>query len=121
MGILLPMVIPLVCGMLSLKGDVSLDDPVLLATIAGVLSGAVFGDHCSPISDTTILSSQSSGCDHLTHVLTQAPYAALSATVSVAIGTLPIGFGVSVWYLLPTQLVALVICVRILGRKQSDA
>ena len=120
MGILLPMVIPLVCGMLSLKGDVSLNDPILLSTIAGVLSGAVFGDHCSPISDTTILSSQSSGCDHLTHVLTQAPYAALAAVVSVVIGTLPIGFGVSVWYLLPMQLFALIVCTRVFGRKVFD-
>jgi len=120
MGIILPMVIPLVCGMLSLNGDVSLSDPILLATIAGVLSGAVFGDHCSPISDTTILSSQSSGCDHLTHVWTQAPYAALAAVTSIAIGTVPIGFGVSVWYLLPTQVIAMIACTRIFGRKTSD-
>ncbi len=121
MGILLPMVIPLVCKMSQLDGDLSWSDPVLLASIAGVLSGAVFGDHCSPISDTTILSSQSSGCDHLTHVWTQAPYAALAAIISVALGTLPIGLGVSVWYLLPIQLLALVVCMRLWGRNLKDA
>ncbi len=120
MGILLPMVIPLVCRMLALDGEVSLSDPILLATAAGVLSGAVFGDHCSPISDTTILSSQSAGCDHLTHIWTQAPYAALAAGVSVVLGTLPIGFGVSVWYLLAAQMVALVICTRVFGRKANE-
>ncbi len=120
MGILLPMVIPLVCRMLALEVEVSLSDPIFLATAAGVLSGAVFGDHCSPISDTTILSSQSAGCDHLTHVWTQAPYAALAAVVSVMLGTLPIGFGVSVWYLLPAQMVALVVCTRVFGRKAND-
>ncbi len=120
MGILLPMAIPLVCGMLSVDGNVSLSDPILLATAAGVLSGAVFGDHCSPISDTTILSSQSAGCDHLTHVWTQAPYAALAATVSIVLGTLPIGFGVSVWYLLPAQFAALVLFTRLLGRHATE-
>jgi len=121
MGILLPMLIPIVCGMLSLDGDVSLSDPLLLATIASVLAGAVFGDHCSPISDTTIMSSQSSGCDHLTHVWTQAPYATLAASISVVLGTLPIGFGVSVWYLLPLQLVGMIVFTRLLGRKTSEA
>lgn len=121
MGILLPMMIPLVCAIRSLNGDLSLNDPILLTTIAGVLSGAVFGDHCSPISDTTILSSQSSGCDHLTHVWTQAPYAVMAAVISVTLGTLPIGFGIPVWYLLPLQLIALVICTRIFGRKADPS
>jgi len=121
MGILLPMLIPIVCGMLSFNGDASLSDPILLATIASVLAGAVFGDHCSPISDTTILSSQSSGCDHLTHIWTQAPYATLGAFISVFLGTLPIGFGVSVWILLPLQLVAMIVLTRLLGRKTPEA
>ena len=49
---------------------------------AAVLDGAIFGDHCSLISDTTIMSSLSSGCDHVDHVKTQLPYALLAMVVA---------------------------------------
>lgn len=52
-------------------------------SLAAVLSGSVFGDHCSPISDTTIVSSMASACDHIDHVRTQMPYALLIAFISV--------------------------------------
>ena len=61
---------------------------ILYSAIASVLAGSVWGDHCSPISDTTILSSQASGCHHLAHVATQLPYALLVAVVSVEEGDL---------------------------------
>ena len=78
--------------------DAVLNDPIVLATTGAVLAGAIFGDHCSPISDTTVLSSRSSGCDHLSHVRTQLPYAVLVAAVSVVVGALPVWAGVSpVW------------------------
>ena len=51
-------------------------------TIAAVLGGGVFGDHCSPISDTTIISSMASACDHIDHVKTQLPYALIAGTIS---------------------------------------
>ena len=118
MGILVPMVIVLVCPLLTGPGG-TLDPshPVLLATIASVLAGAVFGDHCSPISDTTILSSQASGCEHMAHVVTQMPYAVVVGVVAIVLGTLPIGWGVSVWVLLPIQVAALIGVVRIFGRQ----
>jgi len=47
---------------------------LVLATIAAVAGGGVFGDHCSPLSDTTVLSSLGSACDHMDHVRTQIPY-----------------------------------------------
>lgn len=97
------------------------NDPILVSSIGGVLAGAVFGDHCSPISDTTVLSSQWSGCDHLAHVWTQLPYAALAAGVSVLFGTLPLGFGFPVWLLLPLQLLGMLIVLRVLGRKLPKA
>jgi Na+/H+ antiporter NhaC len=96
---------------------VAANDPILLSSIGGVLAGAVFGDHCSPISDTTVLSSQSSGCDHLEHVWTQMPYALLAGTISIAIGTIPIGFGVSVWVLLPIQIASLFVFMRLFGSR----
>jgi Na+/H+ antiporter NhaC len=130
MGILLPMVISLTYTMLTssfqgassvqgVTGDlvVGPDNPILLACVGGVLAGAIFGDHCSPISDTTILSSQACACDHMAHVVTQMPYALTVAVVAVLFGTLPLGWGVSVWYLLPMQAVVLIVFLRIVGRK----
>ena len=118
MGILVPMVVQTAHVLLSQDGSaVASNDPILLSSIGGVLAGAVFGDHCSPISDTTVLSSQSSGCDHLAHVWTQMPYALLAGSVSILLGTLPIGFGVSVWLLLPLQIAALFVLMRVFGKR----
>ena len=122
MGILLPIVIALAHALLGAESIVdSSSQPILLATVGSVLAGAVFGDHCSPISDTTILSSQSCVCDHMAHVTTQLPYAMLVATVSILCGTLPIGWGVSVWILLPVQLLVLWILLRCLGTKVESS
>jgi len=72
--------------------QVSNGDPTIFyATVAGILSGSVAGDHVSPISDTTVLSSLSCGCKLLNHVVTQAPYSAVVILVSILFGTLPIG------------------------------
>ncbi len=68
------------------------------------------------MSDTTILSSKSSDCDHIAHVTTQIPYALTIGAVAILIGTLPAGFGVSSWLLLPTGLVALIVVLLALGR-----
>ena len=117
MGILMPMVIPLFGALCSAAGkSFGPDDPILLGTIGGVLAGAIFGDHCSPISDTTVLSSQSSGCDHMAHVWTQMPYALLVAAISILCGTLPIGLGVSIWVLLPLGFVGLIVALFLLGK-----
>ncbi len=94
LGILMPLVIPLTWAVLGANG---MADPehmhILYSAIACNLAGAVWGDHCSPISDTTVLSSMASGCDHIEHVRTQMPYALLVGTVAVLIGTIPGGFG----------------------------
>ena len=70
-----PIVIPIVI-------DLELPPEYLYASISVVLSGAIFGDHCSPISDTTILSSAACDCDHTSHVKTQLPYAITVGVVS---------------------------------------
>jgi Na+/H+ antiporter NhaC len=62
----------------------------VLLVIAAVLGGGVFGDHCSPISDTTIISSMASACDHIDHVRTQLPYAVVSGVIA-ACGYLILG------------------------------
>lgn len=76
MGILFPLVIPLAYS-------VSTEQHFLVLNTACVLTGAIFGDHCSPISDTTILSSINCGCDHIAHTNTQLVYAIVVALISL--------------------------------------
>jgi Na+/H+ antiporter NhaC len=65
------------------------DAGMVAATVSAILGGSVFGDHCSPISDTTIMSSMASSCDHVDHVRTQLPYALFAALVALLVGYLP--------------------------------
>jgi Na+/H+ antiporter NhaC len=94
MAILLPLVIPLT---VSLGGAAGFDGgthySILLGVISSVLAGSIFGDHCSPISDTTVMSSMASGCDHVDHVRTQLPYALLVATVGMLLGDIGTAYG----------------------------
>ena len=69
------------------------DYAILYASVSGVLAGAVWGDHCSPISDTTVMSSLSAGCDHIEHVRTQLPYAVLAGAAALLFGTIPTSLG----------------------------
>ena len=118
MLILMPLTIPLVYGLLSaqLSAPPAPDHFVLVASVGSVLAGAIFGDHCSPISDTTILSSRSSGCNHIAHVRTQMPYALTVAGVAIVFGTLPAGFGINSWLLLPLGTAAMVVILLTFGR-----
>ncbi len=87
MGILLPLVVGLAFD-LGERGDIG-GHLLLLISIGAVLDGAIFGDHCSPISDTTVLSSTASASDHIDHVRTQAPYALLTMVVALLVGYAP--------------------------------
>jgi len=118
MTILTPLVIDATHKLLtSQAAQAGVDHPIMLAAVGSVLAGAIFGDHCSPISDTTILSSQASGCPLMAHVWTQLPYATVVGVVAILIGTLPVGFGVSVWVLLPLGVVVLVAWLLLVGRR----
>ncbi len=120
MGILMPLVIQTAHAMLSAAGGaVSSQDPIFLGAVAGVLAGSIFGDHCSPISDTTVLSSLASGCPHMEHVWTQLPYAVVVAVVSVLLGTLPAGWGISPWWGLLGGTAVLAVVVYGLGRRSN--
>ncbi len=111
MAILTPLGVPLV---LQAAPD---GRGILAATVAAILGGSVFGDHCSPISDTTILSSMASGCDHVDHVRTQLPYALTAAAGAIAICYLPNAlFSVNPFVLLGVGLLAIAAAVRYLGR-----
>ncbi len=121
MGILVPMVVPLAYAAIGAESmAAAAREPLFLASLGSVLAGAIFGDHCSPISDTTILSSQFSGCDHIAHVNTQLPYALLAGAVSILLGTLLIGLGVSVWLLLPLQTAAMIGVLLAFGGKVEE-
>jgi Na+/H+ antiporter NhaC len=123
MGILMPLVLPLAWAMLSAHGLAGTEAgmPVLYAAVAAVLAGAVWGDHCSPLSDTTILSSMASGCDHLAHVRTQLPYALLVGGVAIVAGLLPVGFGWPWWACLGGGAALLLVALRLLGRRVYEA
>jgi Na+/H+ antiporter NhaC len=118
MAILTPLIIPL-AYQLPLEAGLSSSavELSLLGTIGAVLSGAVFGDHCSPISDTTIMSSMSCGADHVDHVRTQLPYALTVALVATLFGYLPAGMGlVSPYLSLAASMILLWVTLRIFGR-----
>ena len=111
MSILMPLAIPLAWAISS--GDMGFT----IVCTSGVLTGAIFGDHCSPISDTTILSSMGTSCNHIDHVRTQIYYAMFVACVAIFIGYIPAGLGVP-WYMsLPVGIVVLYIGLKILGEK----
>lgn len=128
MAILLPISIPLAyhLNMQHYKEVVALtpDAPemmiylksMILVSIGAVLEGSIFGDHCSPISDTTIMSSMASGADHIDHVRTQAPYSAIVGLCSILFCYIPAGLGISPMFLLPLSMVLLTIFVLTFGK-----
>ena len=117
MAILMPLVIPLCWAVLQSHGVADANHMhILYSSIACVLTGAVWADHCSPISDTTVLSSLATGCDHMEHVRTQLPYALIGGLAAVLIGVLPAGFGLPWFLLLPIAAAVLVAVHRFLGK-----
>ena len=113
MGILMPLAIPLAH---SINPDISF---IVISTSA-VLTGAIFGDHCSPISDTTILSSMGAGCNHIDHVKTQMPYALFVASITVLFGYIPAGLGISIYIVIPISIIAIFIGVQLFGKKADE-
>lgn len=90
---------------------------ITMMSLAAVLDGAIFGDHCSPISDTTIMSSIATSCDHLHHVRTQFPYASLVALAAIVLGYLPAVAGLPLIYAVLLALGVFAVILRMLGRK----
>lgn len=117
MAILMPLAIPAVFALGSTAGA---EEPavysMLSLVIAAVFSGAVFGDHCSPFSDTTIVSSIACGVEPIEHVRTQLPYALIAALAALLLGFLPAGLGVPWWMLLPAGLTVVMLVPYLLRR-----
>lgn len=120
MSILMPIIIP-AAHKFSTGSSLSPEKSaaILIGTIASVLSGSVFGDHCSPISDTTIMSSMASGSDHVDHVRTQLPYAILVAAVAFLTGYLPSGFGLNPVFSITLGIILLTSFLLLLGQKTT--
>ena len=120
MAIMMPIVIPLSYSVSTLYGLSALESTIILhGVISSVLAGCVFGDHCSPISDTTILSSMASGCNHVDHVRTQLPYALAVAFFCMLLGDIPTAFGLSPYISLVLIGIVLLGIIFILGKKVS--
>lgn len=114
MGILMPLAIPLAHA-------INPDMNYVIMCAGAVLTGAIFGDHCSPISDTTILSSMGSACDHIDHTKTQLWYAIAVAIVTIVFGYIPVGLGVPVLIVLPLALIITGCMVYFFGKPVEDA
>ncbi len=120
MAILFPVVVPLAVAMGAGVGFAGGDDyTILLGAISSIMAGSIFGDHCSPISDTTVLSSMASAVDHIDHVRTQLPYALVVAAVAIGVGDIPTAFGLSPWVSIPLGLAILYGILRFFGRRSD--
>ncbi|MFC2527959.1 MAG: Na+/H+ antiporter NhaC family protein [Campylobacter sp.] len=118
MGIVTPLAVPLAHAVGQKYGLSGEEFHVFMCVnISAVLTGAIFGDHCSPISDTTILSSMGAGCDHIEHVSTQMTYALVVCGISIVCGYLPAGFGLSVWGCLVLGIAAIILLLRVVGKR----
>jgi Na+/H+ antiporter NhaC len=110
MTILTPIGIPLIFQVIqqnAVTGQAA--ETILLSSVAAILGGSVFGDHCSPISDTTIMSSMASAADHIDHVRTQLPYALTVALITILLGYVLTSFHV------PPLATLIIGCICIFG------
>lgn len=118
MAIMYPLMLPatwLICMDYGLEHDAAM--AIFNNVVSTVIAGSVLGDHISPISDTTILSSLASGCNHIDHVQTQMPYALTVGAVALILGIIPSAFGVPFYLLIPFNIALLYGIIRIFGKK----
>ncbi len=118
MAILYPLILP-ASWLIGQESGLAYADnlSVFHNVVASVLAGAVLGDHCSPISDTTILSSLASSCPHVAHVRTQLPYALTVGSVAVLAGIIPAAYGISSALLYPLSILLLWLILRWIGKR----
>ena len=109
-GILIPIVVEALSG---------IDYQLMIIAISACMAGAVCGDHCSPISDTTIMASAGADCNHVSHVSTQLPYAILVAAVSFFVYILA-GFCKSAWISLPVGFILMLAVLFVIKYKYRN-
>ena len=118
MAILYPLILPASWALCHSAGMNNIESMnIFYITVSAILAGSVLGDHCSPISDTTILSSLASSCNHIEHVRTQLPYALTVGSVAIFAGLLPAAYGVSSWLLIPLGFTILFLIVKFIGKR----
>lgn len=111
MAILIPTAIPVAFTL-----DGNQYGLITMVSLGAVLDGSIFGDHCSPISDTTIMSSIASSCDHIHHVKTQLPYSLSVGLVALLLGYLPAAAGLPVWISFLISILLLILILRLFGK-----
>jgi Na+/H+ antiporter NhaC len=118
MAILFPVVVPLAINMGAGVGFAGgAGQTILLGAISSIMAGSIFGDHCSPISDTTVMSSLASACDHVDHVRTQLPYALLVAFVAIVVGDVASALGMPPWLSILIGIGVLIGALRVFGER----
>jgi len=115
MAILIPTAIPTAFAL-----DGNTYGQITMISLAAVLDGAIFGDHCSPISDTTILSSTATSCGLLEHVRTQLPYSVTVAAVALACAYIPSALGLHSLWALALSVPILLTTLLALGRQNRE-
>ena len=108
-GILIPIVVEVFAGQ---------NETMMIMSISACMAGAVCGDHCSPISDTTIMASAGGQCNHINHVNTQLPYAVLCAAISFVTYIIA-GFVQTAWVALPAGIILMIVTVLIIRSKNG--
>jgi len=117
MALLFPTALPLAISMIGINSGVS--ETFIFSITGAILTGAIFGDHCSPVSDTTIMASMSCKVNHIDHVRTQMPYALTFGIISILFGYLPAGFFVNPFLLIIPQIAIAFLIFRYFGKKVS--
>lgn len=121
MGILFPLAMPLTWAVMVSQGQAGPEHMhILYSAVSAILAGSVWGDHCSPISDTTILSSLASGCDHIEHVRTQLPYAMTVGGVAILFGSLMTALGSPWWLGMSLGLLILWLILKFYGKPSYE-
>ncbi len=121
MAIVMPIVIPLTYTVGTSFGlDVVSLQIVMYGVISSVLAGSVFGDHCSPIADTTILSSLASKCNHIDHVKSQLPYAIIVGVFTLLLGSIPAAYGVNPFISIGMIFFGLYLFLKFFGKKTYE-
>jgi Na+/H+ antiporter NhaC len=122
MGILMPLVLPLVWSLgIEYTLDTETISTLMYASVSAVLAGSVWGDHSSPISDTTILSSLATQCDHVEHVNTQLPYALVGGLLSIGAYLAVIALGLPWWAAYVIGIAIIWVTIRVLGKSPDPA
>lgn len=116
--VVMPLAIPLAFKVISMGVGIN-EEVYLLLCIGSVMAGSIFGDHCSPVTDCTILSASGSGCTTIEHCKTQLPYAIVCAIVSVLCGILLVALGVNVIIAFVIGLVMEILVLMTIGKKPA--